>query len=214
VEQKRVTESSRQALEILRSPDHFSWGLIPLLAFVIYVYTVEAQKKNWHMILAGLILYAAELAWEMFNALVLTFTDHAPLWSAPGDTAYLILVGLNVEISMMFLVSGVIVCKSLPKEKNAKVLGLPNRLVIPLMWGLFCVFVEVLLNRAGALVWDWPFWNWPNIYLIVVAYSATFYLTVWVYDHLSLRVKTTTFAIIVATDLLAWILLVPVLGWI
>ena len=50
-------ELTQQALSILRSPDHFQWYVIPLLALVIYVYTNEISKKNWKGLAAGLSLY-------------------------------------------------------------------------------------------------------------------------------------------------------------
>jgi hypothetical protein len=41
------TESAQQALEILRKGSQtFQWYVIPLMSFVFYVYTVEAQKRK------------------------------------------------------------------------------------------------------------------------------------------------------------------------
>lgn len=40
----------------------------------------------------------------MFNALVLHWSNRAAMWTTPVDTAYLILVGLTIEISAMFAV--------------------------------------------------------------------------------------------------------------
>jgi len=41
------TESARQALAILRDGSQFQWYVIPGLAFVFYVYTVEVEKRKW-----------------------------------------------------------------------------------------------------------------------------------------------------------------------
>lgn len=41
------TESAQQALAILRDGSQFQWYVIPLLAFVFYVYTVEVEKRKW-----------------------------------------------------------------------------------------------------------------------------------------------------------------------
>jgi hypothetical protein len=49
-----MTEAAQQALSILRDAEQFNWYVIPLLAFTFYVYTVEAERKNWNLILAGL----------------------------------------------------------------------------------------------------------------------------------------------------------------
>ena len=49
------TESATRALEILRDGSQFQWYVIPLFAFVVYVYAVEVERKNWNLIF-GLIL--------------------------------------------------------------------------------------------------------------------------------------------------------------
>jgi hypothetical protein len=199
-----MTDASQRALHLLRSPDHFQWYLIPLLAFILYVYVVEVQIKNWHVVLAGLILSAAEFTWEMLNALVLHVSQYSAVWTTPGDTAYL----------MMFFVAGVIVLKTLPEERTQKILGLPNRLIIPLAWGVFCAFIEVILNRWGALVWAYTWWNWPNVYLIVLGYSVPFLLITWVYDRTSISAKVYTLLFLIALNSIMWIVFVNVLEWI
>lgn len=209
-----MTDSSLKALESLRSAEYFQWYVVPLLAFVIYVYITEVQKKNWNAVLVGLMFAAGEFAWEMFNALVLYISNYAPLWSAPKDSALIIFVGLNIEIYAMFSIAGVILVKSLPADKNSKIWGINNRKIIPLLWGTFCVFIEILLNQWGALVWDWWWWSWPHIYLILFVYIAPFYLMTWVYDTLSLRSKVIAFSVLITLDLFFWILFVEVLGWI
>ena len=39
-----LTESAAQALSILRDTSLFQWYLIPLFAFVVYVYSVEVAE--------------------------------------------------------------------------------------------------------------------------------------------------------------------------
>lgn len=209
-----MTDASRRALDILRNPDHFQWYLIPLLAFILYVYVAEIQKNNWHLVLAGLILSASEFCWEMLNALVLHGTEYSAVWTTPGDTAYLILVGLNIEIWMMFFVAGVIMLKTLPEDRKLKILGLPSRVVIPVVWGLFCAFVEAVLNSWDALVWAYSWWNWPNIYLVVLAYTVPFLLIAWVYDTFSLKAKVYVLFFFIVIDISMWVVFVNVLKWI
>jgi len=209
-----MTEASLKALGLLRSPDHFQWYLIPLLAFVLYVYIAEVQKKNWNIVLAGLVFFAGESCWEMINALILHLTGYSALWTTPGDTAYLVLVGLTIEIWMMFAVAGVILLKSLPEDKKARILGVPNRIFIPLAWGLFCVLVEVLLNRWGTLVWEYKWYSWPRIYSVIVVYTAPFFLITWVYDSLSLKAKKIGLLVLAAIDIAMWIVFANVLKWI
>jgi hypothetical protein len=153
------TESALTALSILRNGSTFQWYVIPFLAFVFYIYTVEVQQKNWSLVLAGLAFWGMDWINEIVNGLVFHFTNFAPIWGAPGDTAYLILIGLNIEIMFMFAVSGIIWSKMLLPDKKTKVLGIPNRALIAVSGAAFCVFIEFLLNGVGALTWDYSWWN-------------------------------------------------------
>ena len=113
-----MTDSALQALSILRDGSQFKWYVIPLLAFVFYVYVVEAEKRNWNLVLAGLAFWGMDWFNEIINGVVLRVTGYAPIWGAPGDTAYLIFVGLNIEIMFMFAVSGIIWIKMLLPSKE------------------------------------------------------------------------------------------------
>lgn len=210
-----MTEASEQALKILRDESLFQWYLIPLLALVVYVYAVEVERRNWSAVFAGLAFYGMDLFNEIWNALVLHFTDRSAVWTAPGSTAYLIFVGLTIEISFMFAVSGIIFTKMLPKDKSLKILGVPNRWFFAVANAIFCVFVEVLLNRADVLVWEYPWWNFPNIGLIfLLGYLPFMAVSFWVYDMEKIRNKIAAVLVIYAVDLPAIALFAGLLGWI
>ena len=208
------TQASARALENLRSPSHFGWYLIPILAFIVYVYVVEAERRRWDIFLAGLAFFGFEFAWEVFNALVLHWSGHAAMWSAPADTAYLILVGLTIEIAMMFSVAGIIFTKALPEDKTKKVLRIPNRVLYALAFAVGCVLVETLLNNWGALVWDYSWWRWPNIWLIIVAYFAGFFGITIFHDLKSMKAKVWITVGAYAADLILVILFVWTLKWV
>jgi len=91
------TEHAAQALANLRTLDHFSWNVVPILVLCVYVYAVEIERRNWSVVYAGLALWGVDWFNEIWNSLVFHFTQYAPLWAAPGETTYLILIGLNVE---------------------------------------------------------------------------------------------------------------------
>jgi hypothetical protein len=210
-----VTEASEQALKILRDESLFQWYLIPLFAFVVYVYAVEVERRNWSGVFAGLAFYGMDLFNETWNALVLHFTDRSAVWTTPGDTAYLIFVGLTIEISAMFAVAGVTFTKMLPADKSLRILGIPNRWFFAVANAILCVFVEVLLNRADVLVWEYPWWNFPNIGLIfLLGYLPFMAVSFWVYDMEKIRNKIATVLVIYAVDLSAIILFAGLLGWI
>jgi len=210
-----MTEYAQQALAILRDPGQFQWYVIPLLAFVFYVYVVETEKRNWSLVLAGLAFWGMDWFNEIWNSLVFHFTGYAPVWAAPGSTAYLILIGLNIEIMFMFAVSGIIWTKMLPPDRRTRILGIPNRAFIAVAGAAFCVLVEILLNQANALTWDYPWWNRGAPWLIFLfGYLTFFVVAFWVFDMPSLRNKLITVGSIWGLDLLALVLFIPVLGWI
>ena len=200
---------------MLRDPGHFQWYLIPLLAFVIYVYFVEVERRNWNVVLAGLAFYGLEWFLEILNALWLHFSQYSAVWTTPGNTAYLLLVGLTIEISMMFAVAGVAFTKILPKDRAVKILGLPNRWFFVLANSVFCVFIEVLLNLWGVLVWEYEWWNWPNIWLIIIiGYSLYMIFSFWVHDVESMRKKVLAVSAMYAVDIVCLVVFMGILEWI
>jgi len=210
-----MTESASQALAILRDGSQFQWYVVALLAFVFYVYTVEVEKRNWSLVLAGLAFWGMDWFNEIWNGLVMHFTGYAPVWGAPGKTAYLILVGLNIEIMFMFAVSGIIWTKMLLPDKKTKILGLPNRWVVAIAGSAFCVFVEYLLNGVGALTWDYPWWNRSAPWLIFLFGYLTFFVAAfWVHDMKTLKAKLITVGTIWAVVIASLILFIPILHWI
>ena len=149
-----------------------------------------------------------------WNSLVFHFTNYAPVWGAPGDTAYLILIGLNIEICFMFAIAGVAFGKMLPPDKKLKILGLPNRLVIAVGGAAFCVFVEVLLNLIGALTWDYPWWSAEAPWLIFLfGYLHFFLVSFWVHDMETVKKKVVTVGMIFGVDLVCILLFGVILGW-
>lgn len=69
------TESAAQALKILRDGSLFQWYVIPLFAFVVYVYASEIEKKNWSLVFAGLTYWGLDWFNEIWNGLVFHFTQ-------------------------------------------------------------------------------------------------------------------------------------------
>ena len=208
------TDSASQALAILRDGSQFQWYVIPLFALVVYVYAVELERRNWSLVFAGLAFWGMDWFNEIWNALVFHFTNYAPVWGAPGKTAYLILIGLNIEICFMFAIAGVTFGKMLLPDKNVRILGIPNRLLIAIGGSAFCVFVEVLLNLIGALTWEYPWWNTGAPWLIfLVGYLPFFLVSFWVHDMATLRQKVLAAGIIYGVDLASILVFGVILGW-
>ncbi len=210
-----MTESALQALSRLRDASNFQWYVIPLLSLVFYVYTVETERRNWNLVLAGLAFWGADWFNEIVNGLVLHFSGYAPIWGEPGPTAYLILVGLNIETMFMFAIAGIVWTKMLHPDKDFKYLGIPNRWAVAIFGSAFCVFVEYFLNSANALTWDWAWWNRGAPWLIFLfGYLWFFVFAFWVFDMKTMRSKLQTVGILWAINIVGIILFAGALKWI
>jgi hypothetical protein len=210
-----MTTDAQQALEVLRSTNFFSWYLIPFLALILYVYAVEVERKKWNIILTGLAVWGFDWLWETFNALWFHTSGYSAVWVTPSHSAYVILVGLNIEISMMFAIAGVIFAKFLPENRTMKIIGVNNRWFLASFFAAFCVFVEIILNRWGMLVWNYNWWNWPNFWLTwLCAYLPMFLFAVWIHDMLSMKRKIFIVSGLYILDLLLIIIFMGILGWI
>ena len=209
------TKSALLAESILRNGSQFQWYVIPLLAFVFYVYVVEFERRNFNLVFAGLAFWGMDWLNEIINGLVFHFTNFAPIWGAPNKTAFLILIGLNIEIMFMFAVSGIIWTKMLLPEKKTKILGIPNRIFIAVLGSAFCVFVEYLLNSVGALTWEYAWWNRSAPWLIFLfGYLTFFVVAFWVFDMKMIKSKFITIGVIWTLVICSLIIFIPVLHWI
>ncbi len=210
-----VTDFTLEAQKLLRDDRYFKWYVVTLLVLVLYVYAVEVERRRWDIVLAGLAFWLADWVNEIINALVLHFSDRAALWTVTGDTAYLILIGLTIEISMMFAISGVIYVKTLPPDRDTRILGMPNRLAIALVLSCFAVLVEVLLHAADVFHWEYWWWNVPFVLpIIVFGYLWFFLITAYVYDLPDDRARLRVVGAMAAIVAAALIVFGPLLEWI
>jgi hypothetical protein len=181
----------------------------------MYVYAVEIERRNWSVVLAGLAFWCMDWINEIVNALVLHFTDRAAIWTTTGDTAYHILIGLNIEISFLFLIAGVVFVKQLPPDPAMRILGIPNRIFLVLAFSTLCVGVEVLLWAADVFHWEYWWWNVPNVPLIILLGYATFFgVAAWVYDMRERSRQLKVVGALAAIDVAMLLTFGPVLEWI
>ena len=147
------TEASLRALENIRDLSMLKWYVIPLLAITFYIYTSEIKKArssgNWDAVFAGLTVFGMNFINETWNGWVFYLTQHSAFWTTPGETALRTMVGWNIEIIFMFMISGFIYYYSLSPNKADKILGIPNRWFWAIGYAAFCVFVECLLYAGG-----------------------------------------------------------------
>jgi ABC-type phosphate/phosphonate transport system permease subunit len=209
------TQSAQQALKILRDGSQFQWYVITLFALMVYVYAVEIERKHWSLVFAGLAYWGMDWFNEIWNGLVFHFTQYAPVWGAPGKTAFLILIGLNIEICFMFAIAGIAFAKMLPADRRLRILGIPNRLLFAVAGSAFCVLVEILFNSIGALTWDYSWWNAGAPWLIfLIGYLTFFLVSFWVFDMESVKKQATVVGVIGAVDLVSLVLFGVILRWI
>jgi hypothetical protein len=159
-------ELTNQALGILRNPETFQWYFIPLFAFAVYIYFNEISNKNWKSIAAGLSLYMVHWFYEIGNALIQHFSGHA-LWTVPTGTSFLLLVGVCVEISIMFSVAGLIFSKVLPSDPKMKILGINNRIFFAVANAAFFSIFEIFLASTPAFHWVYPWWGSLTVFVTV-----------------------------------------------
>lgn len=172
-------EATQQALALLRQGAPFQWVIITLLALVVYVYFNEISKKNWKGVAAGLSLYMVHWFAEIVNALIQHFTGHA-LWTVPTGTAFLLLIGVGVELSLMFSVAGLVFSKLLPEDPKAKILGINNRLFMAVANAAFFSIFEIFLAKTPAFVWVYPWWGALPVFITV--YIPFFVVSMYAYD--------------------------------
>jgi hypothetical protein len=212
------TDASLEALSKLRIlNEDFGWYVIPLLAIVLYIYSVEIKKAretgNWSTVFAGLTVLGLDFINEIWNALVFAFTGYSAFWTTPGASAYIIFVGWNIEIVFMFSIAGIVFAKLLPDDKNKKMLGLPNRWAMAIGFALFCVIVEILLNWGNYLIWEYVWWHWYNPVLIfIVGYLYFFIGAFYVYDLPETKSKVKFVAIIYGISTVLLCIFGPLLG--
>ena len=178
-----VPDYVHEAQGMLRDGSTFEWSTVALLGLVAYVYAVEVERGRIDIVLAGLAFWLMDGFNELVNSAILHVSDRAPLWAVTGDTSYLILIGLTIEISILFAIAGVVFVKQLPADRSLKILGLPNRVVLVLAFSCLCVAIELFLESTGYFHWDYWWWNTPFVPLIVIFGYATFFgVAAWVYD--------------------------------
>ncbi|MFA6448664.1 MAG: hypothetical protein WCX65_04280 [bacterium] len=210
-----MTESARQALAILRDASQFQWYVIPLLTLVTLAYATEVEKKNWNVVFAGLTYFGLDIFIEIVNSLIFHFTQYAPAWGTPGKTAYLLLIGMNIEICFMFALVGLVMSKYLPQDKSVRVFGVSSRLAVGIGAAAICATVEILLNRIGVLTWEYPWWNAGFASIIMVSGYFMFFMTsFWVYDMPTVKKKISFVGSLLAFDVLCIAVFGFALKWI
>jgi hypothetical protein len=209
-----VPQFTREAQHMLRAPGMFEWSTITLLALAVYVYAVEVERANWSVVLAGLAFWLMDWANEIINALVLHFDGHAALWTVTGHSSFVILIGLNIEITLFFAINGVVFAKLLPADRSARTLGVPRRWAMAVALSLVSVGVELLLHADGVFHWYYWWWNVASFPVIVVFGYLTFYVVAFTVFYAPRVRQIQIVGALAGLDLIAGLVFGALLGWI
>lgn len=215
-----MTQASICALQGLRDLSTVKWYVIPLLAFVFYIYVTEIKKArrtgNWDAVIAGFTLFGVDFVFETLNGWIFHLTQHSALWTTPGDTALRTMVGWNIEIMFMFSIAGIIYYHTLSDNRGLRIFGISDRLFWVIAYAAFCVFVECLLNVGGHLVWEYPFWRLSPLGVLPIffaAYFPLFLITMLVVNMKSPTGKVRAVGMIYGTAIVLNLIAFGILGW-
>lgn len=212
-----MSDYSVSALEILRNPQAtMHWYIVPLFLVVLYLFYSEARQKNWNVLLGAAALWGMDLFNEIWNSIVFHATGFAPVWGTPmgvGNTSLLILIGYNIEISLMFAVLGLTTCMMLPKDPKMKILGINNRVFLAVIYTTLAVAIECFLNYAGLLTWEYPWWSIRFPFIVwLIGYLPFFTMAMVVHDMKQRKNQILTLGIIFGVDILLLIIF-GCIGW-
>ncbi len=172
----------------VRSTDNFNWTFIFILAVVFYVYWSEIHKKNYEAVFAGLALYGVHWLYEIANAVIGHFAGY-PLWSVSNEsTTFILLVGVCWELSMMFLLAGIISFKMLPQDRNKRYFakngkgGISCKLAGALSMALLFALVESFLAATSNNSFIWVYRWWGVLPVFITTYIPFFLASNYVPD--------------------------------
>lgn len=215
-----MTQASELALQGLRDLSTIKWYVIPLLAFVFFVYTNEVKKArasgDWDVIVAGAVLFGVDFLFETINGWIFHFTQYSALWTTPGETALRTMVGWNIEIMLMFSIAGIIYYNTIDSIRHTRILGIPAPLLWVIVYAAFCVFVECLLNIGGHLVWEYSFWKLSPLGVLPIffaAYFPLFLITMLVINLKSYRHKSAAAGLIYGAAIIMNVMAFGFFGW-
>lgn len=198
-------DAADAAIAAVRDPSNFHWSTLTLFAIVMIIYSNEIKTKNFRAVAAALTLYSIHWLYEIANAVICHITGYA-LWTvSPESTSFILLIGVSVELSLMFSIAG-FTCKLLPDDPKKKILGLNNRWVFGILFALFCSVFEIFLAWTPAFVWVYPWWGAIPVFL--TTYIPFFVGAYLVYDY-EPKKQWTTVGVLVLINIVLLAVLVP-----
>jgi len=106
--------------EMLQKPNPNSfWFIIPLFVILFYVVWKNIREKRYSVVFGGVAFWLWDVFNETWNSMVYALTGQ-PVWgtTAAGGSAFQILIGYNIEISIMFMFLGMATCYMIETTKG------------------------------------------------------------------------------------------------
>jgi hypothetical protein len=116
----------------------------------------------------------------------------------------------------MFSIAGIIFYHTLTEDKDVKILGLPEKWFMAILFSVFCVFVECLLNKGGHLVWEYSFRfrSFAGVWLIfIIGYFWFFCSSIFVISLKTIKGKIKFLVLLYSIPVIMNIIGLGVLGW-
>lgn len=174
-----LSKSLVDAIKV-RDTSNFNWTFIFILAVIFYVYWSEIRKKNYEVVYAGLALYGVHWLYEICNAVIGHFAGY-PLWSVSNEsTTFILLIGVCWELSMMFMLAGIISFKMLPDDRNKRYFtkggkkGISCKLVGAIEMALLFALVESFLAATSNHSFIWVYKWWGVLPVFITTYVPFF----------------------------------------
>jgi hypothetical protein len=142
--------------------------------------------------------------------LIQHFSGHA-LWTVPTGTAFLLLVGVGIELSFMFAIAGLVLSKLLPEDPEMKILGIPNRIFFAVANAALFSIIEIFLAKTPTFVWVYPWWGAFPVFITV--YIPFFVVSFLCYDWPP-RTQKIVIGALAVVDILALVVFAGILHWI
>ena len=182
-----LSKSLVDAIKV-RDTSNFNWTFIFILAVIFYVYWSEIRKKNYEVVYAGLALYGVHWLYEICNAVIGHFAGY-PLWSVSNEsTTFILLIGVCWELSMMFMLAGIISFKMLPDDRNKHYFtkggkkGISCKLVGAIEMALLFALVESFLAATSNHSFIWVYKWWGVLPVFITTYVPFFLASNYVPD--------------------------------
>lgn len=212
------SDYTQSALEILRNPQlTMQWYTVPLFVITLYIVSKELHEEHYKIVLGGFALWGVDIFNEIWNSMICFSSGWAPVWGTPvgvGETSWLLMIGYNVEISMMFLIMGIMACLMLPKDPKKKILGINNRIFYAVVLTTTAVIVECFLNYCGILTWEWSFWQRSCPWILwVIGYLPFFAAAFYTHDRPTVKQSAQVVGCILGFDAIL-IAICACIGWI